>query len=168
MIAQQIDNFFELPQVIYNEAKKIKLFKNADHPEVQNDINKSVWPGERSLELEHSNPLLKYFCVKYFTLNKLNIEDKKIHLYVHSRTQSDEKDDFIHTDACIYSLIIYISETNLKSGTKLFCKDNNTITDFKFVQNRLILFDSTYKHSAYGHHGNDINDSRLTINGFIR
>jgi hypothetical protein len=32
------------------------------------------------------------------------------------------------------------------------------ITDIKFVQNRMLLFDGGYLHSAYGHH-----DGRLNI-----
>lgn len=168
MISKQIDNFFELPNLIYKEVKKIKLFKVEDHPEHKNKINKNTWPGFRSDELNNSNVLLKYFITKYLSLSNLEIENKKIDLYIHARLAEDKTEDFIHTDGCKHSLLIYLSDTNLNSGTKLFNSKNEEINDFKFVQNRLVFFDAKYRHTAYGHYGDNFDNCRLTINGFIR
>jgi hypothetical protein len=146
MISKQIDNFFELPNLIYHECKKVELFSMKDHPDASATTK---WPGYRSLELGASQPLLKYFCMKYLDLNNIKAKIDLTPMYIHSRP-------------------IYVSKTNLNSGTTLYNDKDEIINDFKFVQNRLVFFDSKYRHMAYGHHGENINDSRLTINGFIK
>ena len=83
MIAKQIDNFFEYPDIILNETKKIKLYTRKEHPDYL-ESKGATWPGLRSLELGKSNPLLKYFCAKYLHLNNINFNEKSV-LYVHCR-----------------------------------------------------------------------------------
>lgn len=168
MIAKQIDNFFEYPNIILNEAKKIKLYTRKEHPDYLKSEG-ATWPGLRSLELGKSNPLLKYFCAKYLHLNNINFNEKSV-LYVHCRPSNKNEKDFIHDDndgQTKHSILIYISKTNFESGTRLYDEKEQVITDFKFIQNRLVFFDSSYKHMAYGHHGDNINNSRITINGFL-
>tara|TARA_Y100000389_G_scaffold205022_1_gene262081 strand:+ start:5383 stop:5889 length:507 start_codon:yes stop_codon:yes gene_type:complete len=168
MISKQIDSFFELPKVIYTEAKKTKLYKVEDHPDHIDKNHRNTWPGLRSEELGDVNPLFKYFIMKYLSLANLDVRDKNVRLYVHARYANDMVEDFIHTDTYKYSLLIYLSETNLNSGTKFFNLKDEVINDFKFIQNRLLFFDSRYRHTAYGHHGDSINNCRLTLNGFIK
>ena len=75
----------------------------------------------------------------------------------------------INQDKNNISSLIYLSNNNLQSGTKLYTFINHQeINDFKFVQNRLIQYDASYFHSAYGNHGTTIDNCRLTINGFIK
>ena len=64
--------------------------------------------------------------------------------------------------------IVNLSKTNLKSGTILYDKDDNIITESKFVQNRAILFDSRYRHMATTNYGNNIDNGRLTLNAFFK
>lgn len=166
MISKQIDNFFELPDLIYHECKKVELFSMKDHPDAKSATTR--WPGYRSLELGASQPLLKYFCMKYLDLNNIKAKIDLTPMYIHSRPYDENDKDFIHVDASEYSFLIYVSKTNLNSGTVLYNDKDEIINDFKFVQNRLVFFDSKYRHMAYGHHGENINNSRLTINGFIK
>ena len=83
----------------------------------------------------------------------------------------DDKKDFVHTDdPYLFTLMIYLSETNLKSGTGLFdtitSKKPNTIVDF--VQNRAFLFNSKIPHKSLHNYGSNINNGRLTLNCFIK
>jgi len=168
MICTQIDNFFESPDIIYAEAKKTKLYSMSEHPYQISKKDLSRWPGKRSEELGNVNPLLKYHIIKYLTLSNVNVRGRDVSLYVHARYTNDMTNDFIHMDGCIYSMLIYLSNTNLNSGTKFFDNKDQMVNDFKFVKNRLVCFDARYRHTAYGHHGDNIDNCRLTINGFIR
>ena len=90
---------------------------------------------------------------------------------VHLRTEDDDELDYIHRDTGFdWAFLIYLSESNLKSGTKFYKAENSDKEDdnvfVKFEQNRIVLFDSTVPHMAYSNHGKDLNDGRLTINGF--
>ena len=87
--------------------------------------------------------------------------------FIHLRREEDNEKDFIHQDFFNFSSLIYLSKTNLNSGTYLYDKEKNIINDFKFVKNRLIMYSSEYFHMGYGHHGTDIDNGRLTLNSFI-
>ena len=65
-------------------------------------------------------------------------------IYTHLRLKDTNKEDFLHKDSpdSTYSLLVYLSETNLFSGTKLYDDLDNEVADIKFVQNRAIIFDS--------------------------
>ena len=67
----------------------------------------------------------------------------------------------------MYSMLVYLSPTNLNSGTDLYNENDEMITSFKFVQNRAVLFSSSYKHRAINNHGTDVNNGRLTLNIFM-
>ena len=76
--------------------------------------------------------------------------------------------DFIHKDLPhTYSMLIYLSPTNLNSGTDLYNENKEMVNSFKFVQNRAIIFNSGYYHKAINNHGNDLDDGRLTLNIFM-
>ena len=88
---------------------------------------------------------------------------------LHLRLNIDNEKDWIHKDdEYIYSILIYLSDTNLKSGTYLYDENENIINDIKFVKNRLIMFSSQYKHKGYGYYGTNIDDGRLTLNIFVK
>ena len=83
------------------------------------------------------------------------------------KDEHNEK-DFIHTDVPhMYSMLVYLSPTNLNSGTDLYNENDEMIASFKFVQNRAVLFSSSYKHRAINNHGTDVNNGRLTLNIFM-
>ena len=67
-----------------------------------------------------------------------------------------------------YSMLVYLSPTNLKSSTRLYDDKNNMIDEIKCVQNRALIFDSKYYHTAYGSYGTNVDDGRLTLNAFWR
>lgn len=171
MKAIQIDNFFENIDIVYKECKKLKFYNLDDHPQNFNRRTTS-WPGMRTDELGEVHPLLKYFFTKYYFLNNLITGNDKPSFYVHARFKGDDKKEWIHRDHFNKSAsLIYLSPTNLESGTRIYSeneKKDEMINDFKFVQNRLIMYSGNYPHVGYGHHGTTIDDCRLTLNVFVK
>ena len=168
MRAIQIDNFFANIFVVYNECKKLTFYTQAEHPYNKNTLTQT-WPGKRTTELGECNLSLKYLIIKYLLTNDLIASQDKIHIYVHARFDGDDKGEWVHQDNYRYASLIYLSPTNLQSGTKLYSsEDHKEINDFKFIQNRYIQYDASYFHSAYGNHGTNIDNCRLTINMFAR
>lgn len=164
-----VDNFFDNFYNIEECFKKIPLYNlkqyNKKFPKI------GTWPGYRSADLSIVNPFLYNLVVKeifdkfkidFFTSARF-IEMKSV---MHLRTANSEE-DWIHKDDSQKTLLIYLSKTNLESGTCLYEEDNSPSTTVKFVQNRALLFDANVKHSSLLNYGNDINDGRLTINCFI-
>jgi hypothetical protein len=166
-----IDNFFSDFHLIENEFKKIPLYNlknfNKKFKEQQS------WPGSRSNYINEESPFLfnlfnKEFIIKFDDIFKnMNMFVKS---HVHLRLESDKVKDWIHRDSenFIYTCLVYLSKTNTNSGTYLYSEDNHIISDIKFIQNRAILFDARYLHSAYGHHGTSVDDGRLTFNVFYK
>ena len=107
--------------------------------------------------------------MKYYFMNNLILRESVTSFYVHARFDGDDKGEWVHQDNYRYASLIYLSPTNLQSGTKLYSsEDHKEINDFKFIQNRYIQYDASYFHSAYGNHGTNIDNCRLTINMFAR
>ena len=88
--------------------------------------------------------------------------------FVHLRLYEDENKDWIHRDDNELSGLVYLSNTNLNSGTYLYDDNDNMINDIKFIKNRFIMYRGTMKHKAYGNYGSSIDDGRLTLNLFIK
>ena len=166
-----VDNFFDNFNSIENEFKKIPLYGLKDYNKKFKDT--SNWPGSRSNFLHEESPFLfnlfyKEFNLKFGDLFKeININIKS---HIHLRLGSDNVKDWIHKDSgfCMYTCLVYLSKTNINSGTYLYSEDNQIISDVKFIQNRAFFFDARYLHSAYGHHGSSIDDGRLTLNAFYQ
>ena len=166
MKIQVVDNFFEDLLPIYNKTKNLKFYKLKEFNTKFKTNQK--WPGVRTeiipkVDLELSQIVMKVFLTKF--RNFLDSGDSKITMYAHQRDKKYSKEDFIHTDSDLtkYSCLIYLSKTNLNSGTKFYNEKKQVINDFKFVQNRALIFDSRYLHSAYGHH-----NGRLNLSLFIK
>ena len=167
MILNQIDGFFPRLDQILPEIKKILLYTNDEYLNKYKDHY--FWPGQRSGNFADSNPIFwNYINELLVRKDLLKQGEWNISSQIHLRLEQDSTDDYIHKDECIYSILVYLSDTNYESGTYLYDENKNVINDIKFVQNRLIMFSSKYNHSAYGHHGTDINNGRLTLNLFIR
>lgn len=169
-----IDDFFQQWElgVIEKELNKSKFFNLKDHPSNQGNTK---YPGCRTDVFARVNPLLDSFIINrldatqtIFTSQPYNVDQ-----YAHLRLDDDNEEEYIHQDKPFdWAFLIYISETNLESGTKIYKslkskKDEETLF-VKFVQNRLVLFDVNVPHMAWGNHGKSIKDGRLTINGFCR
>ena len=151
------------------EIKKIKLYTAKDHPAKKMKI-KMTYPGTRSKNLYHEKPILWNYINDIIIKHKILDERSwNIDTFLHLRLDKDKDKDWIHKDQTEdFAALIYLSETNLNSGTKIYDENDNMIDDIKFVQNRLIMYSANYKHMGYGHHGKDINDGRLTLNLFIK
>jgi len=160
------DNFFDNFNIMENSFKNISLYEkdefNSKFSSQQN------WPGKRSNFLHLENPFLFNLFTHEFN-NKIGANYKKIDSFIHLRLTSDLNKDWIHHDAnqCHFTCLIYLSKTNLDSGTYVYSENKEIITDVKHIQNRAFFFDARYLHSAYGHHGDDINNGRLTLNAFL-
>jgi len=160
----QIDNFFDNLDIMLPEIKKVKLYTAKDHPG-----GKMTYPGTRSRNLYYEKPVLwNYINSMILKHEILNNTSWNITSFLHLRLDKDKDKDWIHTDQNNdFAALIYISETNLNSGTKLYDQNENVINDVKFVQNRFVMYSAKYKHMGYGHHGKNIDDGRLTLNLFI-
>ena len=112
------------------------------------------------------NLLIKEYFDKFKDILPYNqIQFKSV---IHLRLSSDNSQDYIHTDNDLATLIVYLSDTNLKSGTALY-PDNSDIPDtiIKAKQNRAIIFDAKKRHKSLLNYGNNIDDGRLTLNVFL-
>jgi hypothetical protein len=76
---------------------------------------------------------------------------------------------WIHKDTSLYSGVIYLSEKfNDKynnHGTKIYIKNEDL--NYRNQFNRLVLYRGDYLHSANFGFGQNIDNSRLTLNFFI-
>ena len=164
-----VDNFFNNFENIKDSFKKFELFNNKEFNEKFNE--RDEWPGLRSRALHIENPFLFNLILKeifekigsqYFYNKKITVKS-----YVHLRLNEDNKKDWIHTDPCYATLMVYLSNTNLKSGTCLYNENKELTNTVNFVQNRAFLFNGKTNHMALNNHGTDINNGRLTLNCFI-
>jgi len=177
-----IDNFFtpSLLKAVTKEVHEMKYYNIEEHPESNGG---ETYPGLRTAKFQKNNPILNTFIINQvektgaiFTQRPwLQVQ------YAHLRTANDNSGDFIHQDSCDWAYLIYLSETNLSSGTK-FYEQNEKWMDkaydkesddgalensfVRFKQNRIVIFDSLIPHMAWNNHGEDLSDGRLTINGF--
>ena len=168
MILNQIDGFFPRLDHIMPEIKKINLYNHKDYSD--KFVCDSNWPGLRSGNFAETKPIFwNYITNLLFQNNLINNGLYNISAQLHLRLNEDNEKDWIHKDdEYIYSILIYLSDTNLESGTYLYDENENIINDIKFVKNRLIMFSSQYKHKGYGYYGTNIDDGRLTLNIFVK
>jgi len=162
----QEENFFPNLNFILPEIKKIKLYSAEEFEKVEN--KKGNWPGLRSRFLGTTNPIFHEYIISLIHQKQLLEKGLwQIASFIHLRLKEDDSKDWIHKDPDDFAALIYLSKTNLNSGTYLFDDNKNLINDIKFVSNRFIMYDGKYNHKGYGHHGNSIEDGRLTINLFL-
>jgi len=162
----QEENFFPNLDLILPEIKKIKLYSGEEFQKIENP--KASWPGFRSRMLTKTNPILHEYITSLIHYKKLLPKGVwEIASFIHLRLKEDEEKDWIHKDVTYFAALIYISNTNFNSGTYLYDDHKNLVNDIKFVNNRFIIYNGKYNHKAYGHHGDSIENGRLTINLFI-
>ena len=165
------ENFFYNFNNIKNEFKKIKRYKSREFNKKFNE--NQDWPGERSQDLFKNNPFLFNLIVKelYEKFNNI-LQNKRINLlcYTHLRLDKDNSKDFIHCDGKHdLSLLVYLSDTNLESGTALhgYLEQDPQTMAIGFVQNRALMFDSKIYHKSMLNYGSNTDHGRLTLNCFI-
>lgn len=86
-------------------------------------------------------------------------------MYCHVRFEND-RDDWIHTDKGT-TILIFLSETNLESGTTFYDSNDNLTDDIGFIQNRAVMFNGSIRHMSKKNYGTSIENGRLTVNVFI-
>ena len=165
-----VDNFFDdrLFKSVYDEINRLEFVGVKDDSEVTGENAEKVWyPGVRTRLLNEVSPLLDAVIVRQlgnistpFTIKAYNYYQK-----AHLRLEKDNEGEFIHTDNADWAYLIYMSKTNLESGTKFYTDDEKETNFVRFVQNRVVIFNSNIRHRAFNDHGKDINDGRVTICG---
>lgn len=163
-----IENFFDNFELLEPEFKKIPLYDFDSFPE--KDEN-SVWPGKRSLQLGKTHPFIWQLTNKEIQQKsgneKLMYSRWRMSVNTHLRLGKDEEPDYIHTDPDDYTMIVFLSKTNLKSGLNIYDENKQETQNIKFVQNRAVIFDSKQYHRSSLNYGDNINNGRLTLNCFI-
>tara|TARA_E500000318_G_C3442175_1_gene165433 strand:+ start:67 stop:579 length:513 start_codon:yes stop_codon:yes gene_type:complete len=161
-----IYNFFDFPNLIYENCKKFNFYTPEEMFKVYGPVGN--WAGKRTHPLETESPFLHLHILSFLKLNGIDIDKyKKIFTHAHTRLAEDEEKDYIHQDPCDTALI-YLSNTNLDSGTKFFADDlENEISKANFIQNTCVYFEKGLFHTSFGNHGCSIEDARMTLNIFM-
>jgi len=186
MIHLVIDNFFDNIDEVYNASKQVEYYNLESFNKEVKPHAPQTWPGKRSKQIHEEidkdknfklihesfiNALQKHSIFSLFPNNDLFKSVYPVLAnYLHLRTEDANSDDWIHRDnkTGVYTMLVFLSPTNLTSGTKFYAAyEDEMVTDVKFVQNRALLFNGAYRHMGYGHHGNNIEDGRITLNSFI-
>ena len=172
-VAFQHDNILPNFNLLLPHLNKIKLRSPKEH-----NIPNNSWPGKRSFELSATEPFLFYLVMK--SIQDLQLPflspDIEVEMYMHLREKKDSVKDWIHRDsrpntkgfAPHFSGLIYLNQTDPTSGTYLYDEQENMVNDFKYVQNRFVMFSAAYLHKGYGHFGNNSQNGRTTLNIFIK
>ena len=167
MITIRYDFIPYINQVYSFCKKRVTLYKVEEHPEHKDPETKSTWPGKRSLNLSEEEPFL-YLQLMNLVENKFNLvfsNYKSLDAYIHLRLEEDDAEDWIHTDTGD-TILIYLSPTNLSSGTSFYSDDEQEISAVKFVQNTALFFNGQIKHKSVSNYGENLEDGRMTINIF--
>tara|TARA_R100000278_G_scaffold6700_2_gene9252 strand:+ start:901 stop:1413 length:513 start_codon:yes stop_codon:yes gene_type:complete len=167
MILKQLENFFPRLEFLIPEIRKFK-FLNQDEWNKEYGANCS-WPGLRTKNLISENVFLYEYINTLIFMNYKIFEPGNylIETFFHLRFKEDDTKDWIHKDPEDYAGLIYLSDTNLNSGTRFYDEKENVINDIKFIKNRGIFYSGDYLHKGYGHFGSNVQDGRLTLNIFI-
>jgi hypothetical protein len=121
----------------------------------------------RSLEISQTEPFL-FLTILEQAQNKLGLKTelyKEIAAFVHLRTEKDDALDWIHKDQCD-TILVYLSESNLNSGTTFYTDQEEMILDLRFLQNASVFFDGSISHKSRLNYGNSLENSRMTLNIF--
>ena len=155
-----IDNFFgNQIHALLPYLKAQMHFSVNDHPDPAGQ-----WPGERGSDIfEHNPPLACLFTRCMGEHMPVLNEGCMIRLYTHFRY--NDSPDWIHRDSNKVTAIVYLSETNLDSGTCFYDaeKDGNLMLEVPFVQNRAIIFHGDVWHTSKLNYGTTSDDARFTM-----
>ena len=172
------DNFFENFDTIEKYFKDIPLYSgNEWNKKFGGNSGGGYWPGSRSQHLYEANPFLWALIAKEIKEKYSDIiswPPEIIDAYTHLRLNEDNEKDFPHQDLDTrYTLMVYLSDTNLQSGTCFYQKagpdtvNSEPITTVNFVKNMSVLFSGNLYHKSKHNYGTDVENGRLTLNCFI-
>lgn len=162
-----IDNFFSVySRDYYLFAKQLTFHEPPKYKELMGFDTKHVdFPGRRTLQLSKESPFF-YLNIVNNVYDRFGIKlNDQAGVYCHVRFEND-RDDWIHTDKG-KTILVFLSETNLDSGTCFFDNNNNLTDNISFIHNRAIMFDGNIKHMSKKNYGSSVEDGRMTINIFI-
>ena len=170
-----IDDVLQDPDFYNKFALQQIFYENEKHPLPQH--LRGLWKGKRT-ELIHmldDNLFVKLFNeiskkiidTTFGKQNRLSF-DYGVTSYFHLLDQSCKFDEsWIHQDDnCIYAGIVYLNKIGSHQGTLIFDGEERKVIDNKY--NRCVFYDANYKHSALDGSGSSLDDSRLTINFFVK
>ena len=167
-----IDDFLErsVLTTVIETVKKMEFSKPLpESPEYAGDSWTENYPGIRTGTLDVINPILNGYLIREIEKYGLPFTSKYFNYTLHAnlRLEVDNKDDYIHQDGSDWAFLVYLSNTNLDSGTRFYLSGNEDgkHADVSFIKNRLVIFNSNIFHSSYNSHGSSLEDGRLTLNG---
>ena len=166
---QEVKVLFDfLPYVksIYPLTKQLKFYNDKEFTDKFK--KRATWPGVRTSDLNESCPFLYIHTLTLLqkAIKLKYTEYERIEMYCHLRLEEDDSKDWIHTDVSDTALI-YLSPTNLNSGTDFYDDQENTVASVKFIQGSCVFFKSGIKHRSIGNHGHNMEDGRMTLNVFM-
>jgi hypothetical protein len=172
-----VSNFFDDFENIKEAFKSIPLYGIDDYKkrtiitaEDKEKLQHSNFPGKRSESLHRTYPFLFNLILReiFNKINKMGFNEIRIDCCLHLRLGEDNPNDFIHTDPSLASMLVYLSDTNLKSGTAFYPPESDKpYLKVPFIQNSAVFFPGRFRHKSILNYGNDIHDGRLTLNGFL-
>jgi len=172
-----IDNVFKNPQDIVEFAQSQKFFDRKDHPKESG----SNWSGLRTLNVGDIDKSAFDKIVGELMISVLENSFGEIspfvidinwnaNIFFHQLLGTDSYNDtWIHRDdsSQVYAGVVYLKENPIpSSGTTVFINNKKQFVENKF--NRLVLYRSDYLHTSNGGFGDNIMNSRLTLNLFFK
>jgi len=171
-------DFFENFKTIENHFKKIPLYSGTEWGTKFQEGNKVYWPGSRSQHLAETNPFLWNLIAKELKEKYSHVmmgwQPNFMDAYTHLRLSGDDEKDSPHQDLeSRFTLMVYLSDTNLESGTCFYHKidDEHVASEptntVNFIKNTSVLFSGDLYHKSKHNYGTDVENGRLTLNCFI-
>ena len=118
-------NFLPYANDIYSLCKQLKFYNNAEY-EKETGLGTGEWPGTRTSDLNLCSPFLYIHILTLLNQKLIMSNYKQLSMVCHLRLQEDEEKDFKHVDSTDTALI-YLSPTNLNSGTNFFDDNQNVV-----------------------------------------
>lgn len=163
-----IDEFFDDPEFIVEQALKQDYYDSASHP---NQLIKINWCGKRTLPINNYDSEL-FNKITHKIVDKI-VHDKtknvkiRMDMFFHVMNDKDIFDDsWIHKDGCFRAGVVYLCKSPVSEKGTLIVKDSEPIL-IENVYNRFVMYDGNFMHSSKGGFGSTINDGRLTLVIFI-
>ena len=162
-----LDDVFASPDEISRLAKSHHFYSLNEHPV---DANTNItWNGKKSLNLQTILSKVLYENIINQIISKLDFDvdiNKTVSMF-HSFTETDiSNETWFHTDNTKMGGVIYLNNFYPSNPEKHGTMVMGEIIPYKY--NRLVLYPSNYTHRPMNGFGKIIDDSRLTLNFFIR
>lgn len=166
-----LDNVFSSPDEISRLAKSHHFYSLDEHPlDANTDI---TWNGKKSLELKTilSKVLYENIINQIITKLDFEVDIKNTFSVFHSFTEENvSNDSWFHIDNTKMGGVVYLNNVYPSKcddhGTMILRGDTSYVIPYQY--NRLVLYPSNYVHRPMNGFGKTLDESRLTLNFFIR